>query len=159
MTFDLNLAPDDNPLHRGSDQGNQESEYSDGYFQFRDNDDSFFDYDQQKSYAFATLAGIFLGISNFIMAEQTKNSGVKSLYPQCIASCVIFVSFHLFDWFFGCFTDSDSSYWSLPNSAYSRLVRKDGAEENSDDEYREVAWAKPSFGAPFEAIWINRPKV
>lgn len=28
-----------------------------------------------------------------------------------------------------------------------------------NDEYREVAWAKPAFGAPFEPIWINRPKV
>ena len=29
----------------------------------------------------------------------------------------------------------------------------------SDNEYREVAWGIDKAGAPFQPIWINRPKV
>ena len=31
--------------------------------------------------------------------------------------------------------------------------------ECGDNEYKEVAWAIPKFGAKFEPVWINRPKV
>lgn len=29
----------------------------------------------------------------------------------------------------------------------------------TEAEYQEVAWGMPSFGKPFEAVHINRPKI
>ena len=92
------------------------------------------DIDHKKSYVLAVVGGISIGASSFIMSQQSKDIGQKSLYPQFIGTSLVFALFQFINWLIHR-SGRTFSYLSLQNSVYA--VDKEQDQDEKDVENQE----------------------
>ena len=66
---------------------------------------------------FASLTAVWYGVGNYLLADLSKDLGLKALYPQCISCILLWLCYHLFLIAHFKFT-SNGPYFTKANSNY-----------------------------------------